>query len=369
MPNTNPNVIPTFDHKHYVPCLRWKQGEYQALLRLTDEVKAQITPLIEIAEIGWDFEEQADAKTVDDHLETLAKRLATKWGGRSAFVDLHLIAKQRMNDGSHPLKFVFDGFRSFGVHVVPVTSLERDEPYQGAVDEILQLDQRGLCVRLSLQDAAGANVLQRLNAMINRLRVQPGQVDFILDLGAPSFDPIEGFIKMSLAVISRLPNPSQWRTYTVCGTSFPRTMGEIERGVEVVPRKEWIFYRALLAGLSASSRKPTFGDYVIQHPDVLQVDMRLVKPAASVRYAIDDAWYIVKGSNVRDNGFLQYRGHCRTLIASGQYLGESFSAGDEHIRKCATGAAKPGNLSTWRWVGTNHHIHKVVFDIANFFGP
>lgn len=37
-----------FDHNHYVPVLRWKQGEQRALQQLTPVVKSSITPLIEL---------------------------------------------------------------------------------------------------------------------------------------------------------------------------------------------------------------------------------------------------------------------------------------------------------------------------------
>jgi len=37
-----------FDHKHYVPIIRWKQGEQIALRELFPEDKARLTPLIQL---------------------------------------------------------------------------------------------------------------------------------------------------------------------------------------------------------------------------------------------------------------------------------------------------------------------------------
>ena len=45
-----------FTQRHYVPVLKWKQGEYQALYRLSNAVKDNLTPLLEIPPIGFDFE-------------------------------------------------------------------------------------------------------------------------------------------------------------------------------------------------------------------------------------------------------------------------------------------------------------------------
>ena len=146
-------------------------------------------------------------------------------------------------------------------------------------------------------------------------------------------------------------------------------MAEIKRSPTIIPRYEWILYKRVVGSLrKAKVRLPTFGDYGISHPDLLSLDMRLVKPSATIRYTTDDDWFIVKGPNVRDNGYKQYREHCRTVMASASYMGPSFSEGDKYISECAAGSARTGNLTTWRKVGTNHHLEKVVRDVSSLFG-
>jgi hypothetical protein len=39
--------------------------------------------------------------------------------------------------------------------------------------------------------------------------------------------------------------------------------------------------------------------------------------------------------------------------------------GDEYISDCSEGSESTGTLTTWRWVGANHHITRVVNDLAN----
>ena len=51
-----------FSNYEYTPVLKWKQGEYQALLRLSDEAKSAVLPLIDIPPIGWDFEKQQQGR-------------------------------------------------------------------------------------------------------------------------------------------------------------------------------------------------------------------------------------------------------------------------------------------------------------------
>lgn len=62
----------------YVPILKWRQGEYQALLRLADPIKDHTVPLIEITPPDFDFETQTPLKTLDEHLGTFATRLQKK---------------------------------------------------------------------------------------------------------------------------------------------------------------------------------------------------------------------------------------------------------------------------------------------------
>jgi hypothetical protein len=358
-----------FDQKHYVPCLQWKQAEYQAIFGLSSTARNLITPLIEVPEIGFDFETRSETKDVDEHLAPFANRLCTKWGRAPCFVDVVRISPDKlMADGRHPVSFVFDTLRIFGCSAEPVTGIARDLRYQRAIKRVVSKDARGLALRLKIDEAARPNAKEKIDELFAVIGADAENWDLILDLGAPNFVPVEGFTKMIEALIRRLPYLPRWRTFTVIGTSFPSTMAEIKRSLEMIPRWEWILYNRLVANLSRGSiRVPTFGDYAINHPDPLSLDMRLVKPSASIRYAIDDGWLIVKGPNVRDNRFDQYRGHCQTVINSGNYMGPGFSQGDKYINACAKGG-KTGNLTTWRNVGTNHHIEKVVRDVSSLFG-
>lgn len=356
-----------FDNRHYVPCLRWKQGEYQAVSRLSDSAKDAMTPLIEVPEIGFDFEAQEQSRSVDAHLDVFVRRVVSKWGRRPCFVDLRLIDQaKRMADSRHPVEFVFGRLGEQNCAAVPITAIHRDRHYQEAVRNVALRDGRGVCLRLSIEDASGSELKNLTDTLLGDLNLDRKSCDLVIDLGAPNFEPVEGFAKLIADIARNLPHLLQWRSFTLMGTSFPRSMGEIEMGSTTIRRWEWILYKRVVEQLKISRhRLPTFGDYAINYPDVLPVDMRMLKPSATIRYAVDDAWLIVKGKNVRDHKFEQYHELCQSLVGSSHFLGAPFSAGDQHIAACADGG-KTGNLSTWRQVGTGHHLEKVVRDIANF---
>jgi hypothetical protein len=378
-----------FDHRQYVPCLRWKRGEYEAMSRLPLSSKRVLTPLIEVPEFGspehgWDHETASKAKTIDKHLALFAKRVYKKWDDSPCFVDLSLISSaQRMKNGVHPIHFIFKELRGLlGCQAIPVTGLLRDDKYQQEIKATSAKDKNGICLRITIEQAERRTIKNEMDSLLSTLKFQSTDCDLILDLGAPTnFRPLDGFAMAIQGIVGKLPYLNDWRTFTLLGTSFPETMGSIKEGAEIVPRYEWQLYKMLIAGLRGTGlRPPSFGDYAINHPKVLELDMRQVNPSATIRYTIDDSWYIVKGKKVKKDkkdegekvkdkkyGFEQYRYLSKSIINSKYYFGTTFSWGDDYIQKCATGKSGTGSLSTWRQVGTSHHIEKVIRDIASFY--
>jgi len=81
-----------FDHKHYVPILKGKQGELNAIEETATELRDRLTPLIEVPPISWKYieneREPVPAKSIDAHVADVAERLAEAVGSKSQiFVD------------------------------------------------------------------------------------------------------------------------------------------------------------------------------------------------------------------------------------------------------------------------------------------
>jgi len=354
----------------YVPCLRWKQGEYQAVVRSTDEVLDFIVPLIEVADLGYDFEKRAAPRSIDEHLAPVAKRIHDKLGRRRCFLDMkHIAPRERMKDGRHPATHVLDGLRDAAVPAIPTFGLRQEAALFDALRAAARKDGHGVCLRIRLEEVADGQFVQRLKELRSRLGNSTPECDFILDLEAPNFIPVDGFVRLLETLVARLPDLAEWRTLTMMGTSFPATAAEVPRDISAVSRQEWIVYKRLVERLGERGlRPPSFGDYGIAHPALLLQDPRIVKPNATVRYTIDDAWLIAKGKNVRDYKFDQFRDLCRLVVASGRFENAAYSLGDKYIEDCASGSGSTGNLTTWRWVGTNHHLARVVRDISSLSG-
>ncbi|MCG2772526.1 MAG: beta family protein [Desulfobacterales bacterium] len=319
--------------------------------------------------MGFDFETGRDRKTIDDHLGDFGKRLKAKWHSRFCFVDTKYIGPPtRMDDGRHFIETIFEDARDKGCRAIPVVGLFNDRQSLTATASVIRADQRGVALRLTLDDFEVKNLATDIRKILNILGVAYADTDLIVDEGALSFQQTRTFVRMMLTLLKMIPVLDRWRTFTIVGTNYPPTIGGLRTPFDVFPRQEWITYQALVNRLGSRSRKPAFGDYAVTHPDPVELDMRIVKPYAKLRYTIDDSWHIGRGATVRELGFPQYRRLCRNLMAQPYFDGPGYSAGDDYIADCAAGTVSTGNFSTWVWVSTNRHLTKVVNDLATFHG-
>ena len=74
-----------FTHKHYMPILKAREGEFKSFLDLTDNQRGLITPLIEVPHIPWNWNEDEPSMALDDHLQKIADKVAKFWGTRDIF--------------------------------------------------------------------------------------------------------------------------------------------------------------------------------------------------------------------------------------------------------------------------------------------
>ena len=355
-----------FNHNHYVPTIKWKLGEYQALYHLSNNTKSKITPLIELPPIGYDFENAKNSKSAHDHLKDFGKRLEAKWGKRQCFVDLKYISDDEERDlGMTPMDFCINQTLSFSEKVIPVYSLESSDKVLASVAKIGKINDRGAALRISSETYNPKTITDEINSKLDFLKIGYANTDLILDLGDKIIPPIDIYKQIVIGIISTLPNINKWRSFTIIGTSYPSTLQSIGNMATIL-RKEWELYKLLSVEMEDKYRLPTFGDYCASHPDPVELDMRLVKPFAKLKYTLEDSWIIIKGKAVRTEGFGQYSDMCKLIVESKFYDGENYSMGDKFIHECSTGKGSTGNLTSWVTVSTNRHIEKTVKSVANF---
>lgn len=70
-----------FDHKHYVPILKWKRGEYRAVSLLTAGQKSGMTPLFDLPLLDFDPPTGDSVDPVfDASIDKVAAQVEANWG-------------------------------------------------------------------------------------------------------------------------------------------------------------------------------------------------------------------------------------------------------------------------------------------------
>jgi hypothetical protein len=356
-----------FNGPIYVPMLKGKEGEFAALEGLELDIRDKITPLIEVPNVPYDYANDRPAKSLDSHVAGIGERLNRCWRSGPLYLDLPWFQNgEYLEDGRLALAAVLTDCSERGLSVIPVVSTASSESYLRAAGDHARRFGTGVCLRLLVRDfedndpdSATSGVLERTGPLT------PENIDVLLDLEDLGTDSGRAVL-IARSVLSMLPE-GNWRRIILAGASFPSDLSEVSAArTTTLPRREWQLWQTLHKRPGPlRQHNLIFGDYAVAHPVPTELDPRTMRMSASIRYTTPDSWLVVKGRNVRQYGFEQYFELSRSLVSRPEYCGRDFSWGDGYLSDCAAGVTGPGNATTWRKVGTNHHITLVARELAN----
>ncbi|MGE7795004.1 beta family protein [Lysinibacillus fusiformis] len=363
-------------NKNYVPILKWKKGEMEALRELDTTLKNHIHPIIDIPNIDWDYEKDCPKKTLDEHIGQFSENVSTYWNHpNSVFVDATTICSNDnhlLADQTQPLQHLFTQLRNENIQAVPVFNINSGPNYLQAVSQINTQYQSGIALRLFQNDFD--TISDKIHRILTYFSIEPEDVDLIIDFKFLPCD-ITNYQTIlsqnsSLAILSieSIPYLSRWRSLSFCSTSFPVNLSNLSKEkLTILPRLEWDLYKRIIQ--SKLDRKPNFGDYTISNPTTVEIDPRLMTISANIRYTTENGFLIAKGYSVKDpkhGKWSQTRGLSRKIIESQYYFGRPYSYGDNYIYECANETVGVGNSRVWRKVGVNHHLTVAVNTLSNY---
>lgn len=352
----------------YVPILKGKEGEYAALESLDDRIKSRLTPVIEVPKIPHDYANERPSKSLVGHVGNVADRIQKCWKDSPFYLDIPWV-----QTGEHPheaaaaLKIILRGCLDQKLEPIPVVSCSSNPEYISAAKGHMVNNGAIACIRLYVEDfEEDVEIEKNIEALILGLGLTDAfSVDLLIDLGDVSAES-RGASIIARSVLSLVPRRDEWRRIILAASSFPEDLSDVGAStIATLPRVEWDLWRTLQRRPPAlGGQSLIYGDYAIANPTTKELDPRTMRMSASIRYTTQSGWLIVKGRNVRQFGFSQYFDLCETLVAREEYWGRSFSWGDKFISDCAEHIAGPGNATTWRKVGVNHHITVVVEELS-----
>ncbi|SLE92580.1 Uncharacterised protein [Mycobacteroides abscessus subsp. bolletii] len=360
-----------FDEQRYVPILLTRQGERHAL-RVTDgDVRNNMTPLFVVHPINRDPTTNVLISDPESHAEKLIGQLAKDWGSGPAFVDLRWVdSSQPTSRGIHLVEQFLRGAFEAGLRLAPAISSDQPTEYRSAAIRTANALGASVCLRLSPEEWSDIGTPLgdgRVLGLLGETGQNAEDVHVIIDFQ----DQIPRTIAVALAairpVLSGFPERNRWASLTVAGTGMP--VGTADVGADnsaELPRLEWLLWNALA---ESGHRRPSFGDYVVQHPNPLSdFNPLFMDSSAQLRYTIARAWFVARGRGVRRVGNEQIRDLAAQVVSHAQYSGPEYSWGDRWLDDCAANRISAGNQGVWRKVATNHHLTFVARQVSNRVG-
>ncbi len=354
------------DNILYVPILKWKQGEQGALKLLSVETKKRILPLIEVPARVFDFEKKAYMKTIEKHIEKIPQTILKSWNNPFYF-DISNLNCEYLSDGTYIYEHFDDNFENSAyLNYIPVYNPDLNKNIKYFTDCIKK--DRIIAIRLKFNKIISlSEYLQEIVANLEITGSYMSKIDLIIDIEYIKENEDIKTLKMLTYELNNLSSLYNWRYITLAGTSFPESLSILQKNSYCnIPRTYFTMYSNLI-NKNTFNRSFLFGDYCISNPKTADdIDPRILNAACNIRYTKKSKYLVVKGISFKKNGGKQYKTLCKCILSNTKNFNRKFSYGDEYIEDCANDLVNTGNPTTWRKMGTIHHITLLVKQLSSF---
>lgn len=330
----------------YVPIIRGRRCELDALAWLPDGVKQNVLPLVEI-EPGA--------------IRSTPRALASSWGSAEPILlDTVQLDHGATRTREHELVELFEHCRGV-LCAVPVGGLERGLDHTAALAGVAAAHRRGAALRVTPADlTSGAHRQRRLDGWLAVVDLEPDQVDLVIDLGELREPSHVSALLAAHDALSELPHAPDWRTVTLAAAASPAVPQDGARDYEdVSDRLDWRLWKLVAGG--ELPRTPGFGDHVVCPPGMSDSSC-----GATIAYTTGCSWLVVKRGRVAPMSD-EMRAASQALLARPEFQGARHCRGCALIEEFATGNS-PGGLEGWRAAGVCHHIETSVAELTPLVG-
>lgn len=360
-----------FNSKHYIPILKWKRAEQNALESLTLEDKKSVTPLVQFVmpkpKFAKDPEKQFNevVEIFQQKIPKIPEEILKFWGDTEVFVDFSLLYTNPLR--IEAVEKMTEAGNKIGLHLVPVLNLSDDDAFKTSVYTVAKKYKSGICLRLVPSDLGDvAKIDEGISKLLKESNLKESDIDLLVDT-----KEINGNIGTYADASQKISNLSHWRSFIFASGAFPADLSGCKIDEEnLIPRLDWKNWVDQIKNKKIV-RKPSFADYTIQHP-IYRESTQFYHPTTSIKYALEENWLVMKGKKQK---FEMYLANAKLLLDDKKrFYGENFSAGDKYIAEKGRHYEKyirdpkvkgTGSTETWITSGINHHLALVVHQIAN----
>jgi hypothetical protein len=331
--------------KRYFPLLLSKAGEMTALKNLTQIIKDEITPVIQVLPDGY------------DRVEHFA---LNNWvfAGNELFLDFSLCDPFDRTR----TRGLITNLSAAGVSVVPVMQSNSDARYITLLQTLIANGTiANVCVRFSNGGGGFINIDAQLAALLGSVGLNRTNASILLDFGLVEQHSYQMIAALAINTITGITNKPDYNNIIVASSSFPENLGALTPAGRLyrLQRYEWDVWQTIIAQ-PGFREIVNYGDYGTKYPFYTEANFQ---GSCSIKYTVQGEFIIYRGeiSGNHPEGNGQYIIFADRLVRSADYSGSAFSWGDTQIdfyagQVLTDPRRRTGNATSWVEISQNHHI-------------
>lgn len=337
----------------YVPIVKWKKGEQEALKHLTDEQKNKILPIIEIV----NYE---DPKIIINDLKNCYIN--------PVYIDT-VIADE--NDRDYLISIIDKGHKN-NLKIYPICYID------DLADLLIKLPDytNRLGIKIPIPEDIDGISHENIFFLLKKFQSDSKVLlDIILDLGLikDRREANRQFKDTKDVLNDYLLNDNFYNLIIISATSFPESLSSIPAGGKASYfRFDFLIYEKLLEKYNSThlKKKLVYSDYGVTKYTDSEIDFSILKNGIlpKAKYTIENSYIVLKGERDQITRKLtkNYTTLAKDIYESDYYYGENFSYGDLEIKERALGLNKkgPGSNTNWVTISANHHIAAVIEQLS-----
>ncbi|CAG9932745.1 beta family protein [Candidatus Nitrotoga arctica] len=360
----------------YLPILKAKPGEFEAISQLSKRTADKTLPFFEISRMGEKIREAKRFKNSDavtcKYLDEIAQKISDVWSGRAALIDAYQWpAHSTTESGEHILTYIYAELKSLGVDVIPVIGYDRwdSKPYRLAMQGCKVDKDDYVCLRLdshAIEDSAEPEFFEeQILNILNDLSLEPERCGVLIDFGEVFSSPLEDLVDKANGIIDLLRGRG-FKFFCTAGCSLPTSIDKAVKknnSTGNIMRKEMLLWQTMRKEYPKLNW--LFSDYGIRGPNMVE-DVIAQHANGKIRYATALSYFIARGHSMKlGNKGAQMYELANIIVESPCYMGKDFSWGDFRILECSREKFR-GNSTQWIGIDTNHHITWIIAEVTEF---
>ena len=346
----------------YSPFLKLKNGELNALSKLSPEDRQFIIPLLELPRDDKCTTEEHLINKIDRNAKKIKKGIKCNF---TFYIDNYEIPDEIKINGVDNYQYLINSF--FDFDIIPVVGFDRVSTHNDIAINYANKKSKKIALRIT-QDyfenfLAYKNDLQLI---FNKINSDVFHI-LLLDCNYIENNLIDSYKISVINILENIIKSNIFSKIVIAGSSIPALIGNIVKvnTNALINRNEVSLFKAIKA--KYNNENIIFGDYTIVSPEYSELNIKeeylpnLMTP--KIIYTLIDSQYFTRGRGLKEYGFSQYFKQANDIIKKQFFRGKNFSWGDNFLYEKAIN--KGTNITPSSIIGptVNAHLKYMIEEI------